>query len=79
MNKASVLIQGKKFPLIGAITANHMEALLSDDRRVSAGDEVVLIGIQGNQKITADEVAHWAGVSTYKILLGLNPLIPRMT
>ena len=44
VNKASVLIRGKKFPLIGAITANHMEALLSDDAQVSAGDEVVLIG-----------------------------------
>lgn len=79
VNKASVLIRGKRFPLIGAITANHMEALLSDDEQVSTGDEVVLIGTQGNQKVTADEVARWAGVSTYKILLGLNPLLPRMT
>lgn len=79
LNKASVLIRGKRFPLIGAITANHMEALLSDDEQVSTGDEVVLIGTQGNQKVTADEVARWAGVSTYKILLGLNPLLPRMT
>ncbi len=79
VSKASVLIRGKRFPLIGAITANHMEALLSDDEQVSAGDEVVLIGTQGNQKVTADEVARWAGVSTYKVLLGLNPLLPRMT
>jgi alanine racemase len=79
VNKASVLIRGKRFPLIGAITANHMEALLSDDEQVSTGDEVVIIGTQGNQKVTADELARWAGVSTYKILLGLNPLLPRMT
>jgi alanine racemase len=79
VSKAAVLIRGKRFPLIGAITANHMEALLGDDPQVSAGDEVVLIGTQGNQKVTADEVAHWTGVSTYKILLGLNPLLPRMT
>ncbi len=79
VNKASVLIRGRRFPLIGTITANHMEALLSDDAQVSAGDEVVLIGTQDNQKVTADEVAHWAGISTYKILLGLNPLLPRMT
>ena len=79
VSKASVLIREKKFPLIGAITANHMEALLNDDTQVSAGDEVVLIGAQGKQKVTANELARWAGVSTYKVLLGLNPLLPRMT
>lgn len=78
VNKASVLIKGKRFPLIGAITANHMEALLGDDPEVVSGDEVVLIGTQGEEKIRADEVARWAGVSAYKILLSLNPLLPRM-
>lgn len=77
VDKASVLIRGKRFPLIGNVTANHIEVLLRKDTDVSAGDEVVLIGIQGKEKIFADEVARWAGVSTYKILLGLNPLLPK--
>lgn len=77
VDKASVLIRGKRFPLIGNITANHMEVSLGNNSQVSPGDEVVLIGIQGKEKISADEVAAWAGVSTYKILLQLNPLLPR--
>lgn len=78
VNKALVLIRGMRFPLIGGITANHIVALLGDDPKVVSGDEVVLIGTQGEEKIWADEVAHWASVSTYKILLSLNPLLPRM-
>jgi len=78
IGKASVLIQGKRYPLIAAVTANHCLALLGDDSRVSAGDEVVLLGYQGTEKITAVEIAEWAGVSEYKTLIALNPLLPRI-
>jgi alanine racemase len=78
VNKASVLIKGKRFPLIAAITANHCVALLEEDSNVSIRDEVILIGFQGEKKITAEEVAHWAEVSAYKVLIGLNPLLPRI-
>jgi alanine racemase len=79
INKASVLIKGKRFPLIAAITANHCTALLDGITPVSAGDEVVLLGNKGKEKITADEMAHWAEVSAYKILINLNPFLPRIT
>jgi len=75
--KSKVLIEGKKYPLINTVTANHMEALINVDSPVSPGDEVTLIGSQGSEKITADDVAQWSGISNYKVLIGLNPLIPR--
>jgi alanine racemase len=78
-NKASVLIKGKRFPLIAAITANHCTALLGGNTAVSAGDEIVLLGNQGKEKITADEISRWAEVSSYKILINLNPFLPRIT
>jgi alanine racemase len=78
VNKAFVLIRGKRFPLIAAITANHCLALLEENSPVSTGDEVVLLGIQGKEKITADDIARWAESSSYKILIGLNPLLPRV-
>lgn len=78
-NKGAVLIQGESFPIIASITANHMEVLLSQDSSISVGDEAVLIGTQGNAKISAYDVARWAGVSSYKILLSLSPLLPRRT
>ncbi len=76
--KASVLIGGKRFPVIASVTANHMPVLLDDDSSVKVGDEVVLLGLQGEEKILADELASWSGVSTYKILISLNPLLPRI-
>jgi len=78
VDKAHVLIRGKRYPLIAAITANHSAALLGTNSKVAVGDEIVLLGRQGKEKITAEDIAGWAGVSAYKILIGLNPLLPRM-
>lgn len=75
--KLKVLIRGKKYPILNTITANHMEALINTEPNISPGDEVTLIGAQGTEKITADDIAEWAGISNYKVLIGLNPLIPR--
>jgi alanine racemase len=79
IDKGFVLIKGKRFPLIAAVTANHCTALLEENTAVSAGDEVVLLGSQGKEKITADEIADWTEVSAYKILISLNPFLPRTT
>jgi alanine racemase len=77
VGKGSVLIKGQRYPIIGSITANHLEVRLHLDSQIAVGDEAVLLGSQGNEKLSADELARWAEVSTYKILLGLNPLLPR--
>jgi len=77
VGKGWVLIQGKKFPIIGDITANHLEVRLDLESPISEGEEVVLLGPQGKEKITANHLAEWSGISTYKILLRLNPLLPR--
>jgi alanine racemase len=79
IDKGFVLIRGKRFPLIAAVTANHCTALLEEDTAVSAGDEVVLLGHQEKEKITADEIGQWAEVSAYKILINLSPFLPRIT
>ena len=75
--KAQVLIRGKRYPILDTITANHMEAKLSLDSTIAPGDEVTLIGAQGDESITADDLAAWAGISNYKVLIRLNPMIPR--
>jgi alanine racemase len=77
-DKAFVLIGGKKCPLVAAVTANHCIALLGEDSQVSPKDEAVFIGSQARESITADDLALWAEVSNYKILISLNPLLPRV-
>jgi alanine racemase len=76
-DKAFVLIGGRRCPVIGGLTSNHTLSLLDDDMRVSAGDEVVFIGTQGQERISAFQVAAWAGISVYKVLIGMNPLLPK--
>jgi alanine racemase len=73
-----VLLNGERAPIVGSVTANHLEVKLKLDSNVSVGEEAVLIGEQKKESISAYEVARWADVSTYKILIGMNPLLPRI-
>ncbi len=75
--KSHVLINGKKFPLIAAVTANHMMVDLDSDTSIKVGDEVVLMDDRPGSGLTADALADLSGTSAYKILIGLNPLLPR--
>ncbi|MFQ6037974.1 MAG: alanine racemase [Candidatus Aminicenantales bacterium] len=74
----AVLIRGRRFPLIGAVTANHSVVRVGSDPSVSVGDEVVLLGTQGNEKIFAPELGRWSGLSSYRILIGLNPSLQKI-
>ncbi len=75
--KSHVLINGKKFPVIAAVTANHMMVDLNDDDAVKVGGEVVLMEDHPGSGMTADVLASLSGTSAYKILIGLNPLLTR--
>jgi alanine racemase len=77
VGKGWVLIKGQKYPLIGDVTANHLEVRLDLDSPVLVGDEATLLGSEGPHTISADRLALWESISTYKILLRLNPLLPR--
>jgi alanine racemase len=58
-----------------------MDMMLADVSAMpeaALGDEVVLIGRQGNEAITADDVAAAAGTISYEVLAGIGPRIPRV-
>ncbi len=71
-----VLIGGTRFPLAGSVT---MDQIVVDvgDAEVSVGDEVVLLGAQGSERITATEWAEHLGTITYEVLCGIGPRVPR--
>ncbi len=75
--KVSVRIGKKTFPVLEAVTANHVMVDLDDDREVRIGDEATLIDSVRGSGLTADALAARSGVPDYKILIGLNPLTPR--
>lgn len=75
-NKAEVLIRGKRAPVVGIITMDQIMVDVGKIPGVAVGDEVVLIGEQDSDRITATEVAQWAGTISYEILCKLN--VPRV-
>jgi len=70
-NKTHVLINGQKFPQVGRIT---MDMLMVDigNSNVKVGDEVVLIGRQGQEYIDATEIASLMGTNEYEVLTNLG-------
>ncbi len=74
---ADVLINEKRYPLAGNVT---MDQLLIDcqDDEVAPGDDVVLLGRQGSEVITAEEWATNANTITWEILCGIGARVPRV-
>ena len=75
-NRASVLVQGKRAPLIGRVCMDMVMADVTDVPGVDLEDEVVLLGAQGDERITPDELADLAGTIPYEIMLGFAPRVP---
>ncbi len=75
--KADCLIRGKRFPLIGTVCMDQCMIMIGDDESVQYGDEVVLIGAQGDDYISIDELAEKAGTIPYEIMTNLNSRLPR--
>ncbi len=76
-NQAPVLIKGKRFKVCGRICMDQMMADVGG-LRPGIGDEVVLIGAQGANKITSEELAALSGTIPYEIVCGLGSRIPRV-
>ena len=73
-----VLIQGKRCMIVGRICMNMMTVDVTHLPSVKIGEEVVLIGKQGNESVTAEQLATWSGTIQYELLSRLNPEIPRI-
>ncbi|MFC1837065.1 alanine racemase [Thermodesulfobacteriota bacterium] len=67
-NRAQVLIGGARAPVCGRVCMNATLVDVTDLPPVHTGDEAVLLGRQGNEEITADEIAGWAESISYEIL-----------
>jgi alanine racemase len=77
-NKGEVLIKGKRAQIIGLICMDQCLCDVTDIPDVSVGDEVVLIGKQGDEQITADEIADKIGTISYEVVCGIHSNVPRI-
>jgi alanine racemase len=77
-NKGEVLVRGQRAQVAGRVTMDLVVVDVTDVPGVAPGDEVVLIGRQGEQEITADELAEHCETNSYEILCGVSARVPRV-
>ncbi len=77
-NRAQVLVKGKRAPVAGRVCMDLTMIDVTDIGGVQQGDEVVLIGRQGDEEITAEEMAAWAMTISYEILTSISSRVPRI-
>ena len=77
-NRAEVIIKGKRYPVRGMISMDQTTVELGPDEPVvKPGDEVVLLGKQGENEITVKEMAEWMGTITYEVYTAISARVER--
>lgn len=81
--KAQVLVRGRKVPVVGTIAMDQCmvrldDARVEDEPEFKPGEEVVLIGLQGEETITAEDLAAKLGTIPYEVICMLAARVPRV-
>jgi alanine racemase len=76
--KAKVIINGKFAPVVGNICMDQCMIDLTDVGDVKVGDEVILMGTDGNLKFDVDDIAPLLGTINYEVLCMIGRRIPRV-
>ncbi|HIE37698.1 MAG TPA: alanine racemase [Anaerolineae bacterium] len=74
----AVLVHGQRAPIVGQVCMDQTMINVSHIPNVRVGDEVVLIGQQGEDRITAEEVAEWLGTINYEVVSEILARVPRV-
>ena len=77
-NRGEVLVGGHRAKVAGSVCMDLTMIDVTDIRNVKQGDEVVLLGRQGNAEISADQIAAWANTISYEILTSIGARVPRI-
>lgn len=77
-SRSFVLIRSKRCPSVGRICMNMMMVDVSSLELVEVGDEVTLLGVDGDEAIGADDLAAWSQTINYEVVTCLNGQIPRI-
>jgi alanine racemase len=76
-NDCDLLIRGRRHPQVGTVSMDNVTVDLGPDPEAEVGDELVLIGAQGEGRILAEEVARRMGTINYEVTTGLLPRVRR--
>jgi len=76
--RGCALVGGARAPVIGRVCMDQMMLDVTDISSAAMDSEVVLLGAQGEEIITPDEMASWASTIAYEIMLGFTARVPRV-
>lgn len=76
-NRAQVLVRGRRAPVVGRVCMDQIMVDVTDIPGACVGDEAVLMGAQGGERITPKELADIAGTIPYEIMLGAHARVRR--
>jgi len=76
-NVAHVMIRGNKYPVVGRVCMDQIMVNIEWDTAYN-GDEVVLLGRDGDEVISCEDLAEWAGTIPYEVLTNINTRVPRV-
>ncbi|MDQ7778948.1 MAG: alanine racemase [Planctomycetota bacterium] len=77
-NKARVLVRGQFAPVVGTVTMDYLTVDVGHIPEVGVGDEVVLIGSQGDKEISVIDLARLIGTISYEITCGIGKRVRRV-
>ena len=76
-NNCEVLIGGRRYPLVGTVSMDNVTVDVGSEPAVAVGDRAVIIGENGGERQTAEDLAHRIGTINYEILCGISGRVPR--
>ena len=77
-NRGFVLCNGKRAPVVGRVCMNMVMVDVTHIEGVSLGDEVVLMGTQGDEAVSAEDIAGWTGTINYEVVSRIGTHVPRI-
>jgi alanine racemase len=76
-NTAEVLIRGRRFPVVGTISMDNVTVEVGD-AEVAVGDAATLIGADGRERVSAEQLARLLGTINYEVTCGISARVPRV-
>jgi alanine racemase len=77
-NRGEVLIRGRRAKVVGRVSMDLVTVDVTDVPDVSAGDEVILLGSDGNDEISAEQHAAWTNTIPYEVFCRISARVPRI-
>lgn len=77
-NRGQVLIGGKRAPVVGTVCMDMIMVDVTENQMIRLGEEVILIGMQGREEITAQDIANLTGTIPYEVLCNIGRRVKRV-